>query len=67
VSERTITTALLIRELCRELHMTEEQLLVHLAIEYAGRELSEAGQRRVLLRARSYTERGIFTVESTRL
>lgn len=61
--ERTITAALIISEMCKELHMTEEQLLVHLAVEASETQLSEKGKQRVLKKAAVYHEKNIFMVE----
>lgn len=60
--ERPVTASLIIREMCRELWMTEEQLLVHLAVEHIDEHLSKAGQRRVSLRAAIYHRANVFMV-----
>lgn len=60
--ERPATADLIIREMCREKWMTEEQLLVHLAVEHANTELSNAGQRKVLRRSTLLHRAGVFVV-----
>jgi len=61
MAERSITAALIIEEMRRELGMTEEQLLVHLAVE-AVDTLSPRGQWNVVRKARAYHEQNIFMV-----
>lgn len=64
--ERPVTADLIIREMCREKWMDEEQLLVHLAVEHVDTELSKGGQRRVSLRAAVYHRANVFMVKVRR-
>lgn len=63
VSERTVTEHLVIQELCRELHMSEDRLLCHLALNSAPNTLSKRGVKVVVRKARIYHEQGVYTVK----
>lgn len=63
--ERNVTAALVIEEMCIELHMTEERLLIHLALENIHT-LSEKAQRRIAFKSRVYTEQGIYQIRPRR-
>lgn len=64
--KRNVSAHLIIEELCRELHMSEEALLVHLALGAAANTLSKAGQNRVMWRAHGYHLAGIYEMEVER-
>lgn len=62
-TERTVTEHLVIKELCRELHMSEDRLLAHLALNSAVGTMSQAGVKRVVRQAAVYHDAGVYTVK----
>lgn len=64
MAERTVTAALVIRAMCRELYMDEETLLVHLAMNSIDSVLPPSWQADILAEAQAYHNAGVYMLES---
>lgn len=64
--ERPVTAHLIIQHMCQELHMTEEQLLVHLAVESVDKWLSVERQTWINIDAARYHRANVFVIEVER-